>query len=119
MDMALPRPPHYVAAWRHYRKLTQQELAAKAGVSDGLVAQLEVGITNLTAKTARKLASALGVTPGMLIDFSPEEVEEILPVWKGATTEQRRLILKFARSIMEPDEPALPPPSPRRPSRPS
>ena len=60
-----------VRSWRAARKLTQATLAEKAGVGDVLVARLELGQTDPRLSSLRKLAAALGVTVGELVDGSP------------------------------------------------
>lgn len=48
---------------RERTKMTQEELAAKSGISRGTICALENGIArNTTSKTLQKLANALGVT---------------------------------------------------------
>lgn len=48
---------------REKRKLTQEELAAKSGVSRALISSLESGErTTTTTSTIEKLADALGVS---------------------------------------------------------
>jgi transcriptional regulator with XRE-family HTH domain len=58
---------------RERATLTQEELAAKSGVSRGTIARLERGEDSLGA-TVRKLASALEVTPADLM--GPLEEQE-------------------------------------------
>ena len=48
-------------AWREYKKLTQVEVAARAGISQPALAQMERNKTNPRKDTLRKLAKALGV----------------------------------------------------------
>jgi len=48
-------------AWREYKKLTQAEVAARAGISQPALAQMERNKTNPGKDTLRKLAKALGV----------------------------------------------------------
>lgn len=68
---------------RKMKDLSQKDLAVKAGVSPGLVAQLELGKANASLKTVNKLADALGVSvcylileredvDGMIAAISPE-----------------------------------------------
>ena len=45
--------------WRKYRGMTQVELAAASGLSQGAIAQIEAGKRNPTVETARKFANAL------------------------------------------------------------
>ena len=47
--------------WREYRGLTQQQLAAKAGISKPYLSQLETGKRNGTTEVLKKLAQALEV----------------------------------------------------------
>jgi len=56
--------------------LTQDELAAKAGVSKATIVALESGRTRAFASTLRKLAAALEV--------QPSELRELLAVRGGA-----------------------------------
>jgi transcriptional regulator with XRE-family HTH domain len=53
---------------RRTRGLTQARLAARAGVSLGYVARLEIGRHDPKASTLRKLARALGVDAARLLD---------------------------------------------------
>ena len=48
--------------------LTQEELAAKAGIGKNTVNRIERNITEPHMSTLRKLAQALGVEPHKLVD---------------------------------------------------
>ena len=48
--------------------MTQAELAHKLGISAAGIAQWENDLRNPKIETLRKLADALGVTPGYLLD---------------------------------------------------
>ena len=58
--------PLNIRAWRQYRALTQQELAARAGVARRTVVALEAGPQRARPATVRALAAALGVGPEQL-----------------------------------------------------
>jgi transcriptional regulator with XRE-family HTH domain len=58
-------------AWRAARGLSQRALAEKAGVGAVLVARLELGQTDPRLTTLRRLAEALKLTVGELVDRSP------------------------------------------------
>lgn len=60
----LPKKLQYI---RKIKNLSQKQLALMAGVSPGLVAQLELGKVNASLKTVTKLAEALGVSVCYLI----------------------------------------------------
>lgn len=58
---------HPLQAWREYRKLSQLELAGKAGVSKGYISRIESGLRAGTTATLGKLAAALGVSIAELL----------------------------------------------------
>lgn len=59
---------------RKLKSLSQKELAARASLSPGLVAQLELGQVNASLKTLEKLSAALGVSVCYLL-LDQEEIE--------------------------------------------
>lgn len=65
--MAMADGVRPVRAWREYRAMTQEQLAAASGVSKPYVSQIESGKRDGTAATLRKLAAALGVPMGALL----------------------------------------------------
>jgi transcriptional regulator with XRE-family HTH domain len=62
-------------AWRAARGLSQAALAERAGVGDVLIARLELGQTDPRLSSLRKLALALGVRVGGLVDDSPTKAK--------------------------------------------
>ena len=69
----------HLRQWRHHRGMTVAVLAEKAGVSAGTVSGIENGLTGWHNQTLEKLANALKITTGMLLDFNP---------LKGSLTDQ-------------------------------
>lgn len=61
---SLPVKLQYI---RKLKNISQKQLALMAGISPGLVAQLELGKVNASLKTVTKLAEALGVSVCYLI----------------------------------------------------
>jgi transcriptional regulator with XRE-family HTH domain len=53
---------------RTVRKLSQEALAKRAGISRGYLARLEIGRHDPTVTTLRKLAKALGVPVTALLE---------------------------------------------------
>ncbi|WP_342163635.1 helix-turn-helix transcriptional regulator [Methylobacterium sp. SD21] len=51
-----------VRVWREHRGFKASELAAKAGIAQAFLSQIETGKRDGTVETYRKLAEALGVT---------------------------------------------------------
>lgn len=52
---------HPLKVWREYRALTQEELAAAAGVTKSYICQIEAGRKDGSMKVMRKVAEALQV----------------------------------------------------------
>jgi DNA-binding XRE family transcriptional regulator len=59
--------------WREYRGLTQQQVAAEAGISKSYLSQLESGQRKGTAEVLRAIARALNVS---LDDLVASETED-------------------------------------------
>jgi ribosome-binding protein aMBF1 (putative translation factor) len=57
-----------VRAWREHFGLTQDELAAKAGIQQSALARLEKSDAHPRKSTLKKLADAMGITLEQLID---------------------------------------------------
>lgn len=93
--------------WRTERGLTQEELARMAEISRPNLSGMERGRREVSLRTLRRLASALGITPGFLVDgvgplslrlsgrFSREALERIADAaagrGSGARGEEREL----------------------------
>lgn len=100
-DQAKNGGPNHLKAWRLYRGLTQEQLAAKVGTTQHQIAFLEGGARALSAKWLRRLAPALDTTPGMLLDHDPEQLDnDIIDIWANAGTRERRQISDIAKTIL-------------------
>lgn len=76
--------------WRAKRGWSQAELAARAGLSKGMLVQVEQAQTNPSIATLCKLANALGVALPRLVEVDDEPVvrrvspDDIAWLWRGA-----------------------------------
>jgi len=59
---------HRIRAWREHRGMTQSELAARAKLTQGAIADIERGRRRPGTDALRGIASALGVHPSLLMD---------------------------------------------------
>lgn len=73
----------FLAAWRDFRGLSQQELADEMGTSKSVVSDLEVAPTKRSGAKVRfnrdnldAAAKALRISPGFLIDVNPFRIHE-------------------------------------------
>ena len=57
-----------ISFWRTKKGLTQAAVAQRSGVSRPNLSAIEQGARDLTVQTLRRIASTLGVTPGILVD---------------------------------------------------
>ena len=64
-----------IRAWRAHAALTQEQLAERAGVSRGYLAQLESGVRDGTPAVLARLARELGVLVDDLVDNGGEPAE--------------------------------------------
>lgn len=60
-----------IRSWRVFKGLSQSSLAQRAGIPRPNLVDLERGRRDCTVKTLTKLAKALKITPGTLLDQSP------------------------------------------------
>ncbi|MBI4536502.1 MAG: helix-turn-helix transcriptional regulator [candidate division NC10 bacterium] len=75
--MPLKTIAQQVQTWREHRELSQRALAKAAGVAPVLVQKIEAGaIVDPRLSSLRKLAGALGVTVGELVDGSPAKAKK-------------------------------------------
>lgn len=77
-----------VRAQRSHRGLTLDALAARSGVSRGMLVQVEQGRTNPSVSTLTRIASALGVTVARLVEVSDVPVVRVVEQADVVTFEQ-------------------------------
>lgn len=65
--------PNFTSAWRKFRGLSQDELAAEVGTTKSMLGKLERGERSLDVEWLDKLGKALGVEPYQLIAAGPGE----------------------------------------------
>ena len=76
-------------AWREANKITEKQLANKIGTTEAVIRVLEAK-AGLSSKWLRRLAPALGTTPGYLLDLDPADVPtELLSNWSKVPAEDR------------------------------
>lgn len=71
----------YLEAWRAHRGLSQEDLAEKSGVSTGQISLIESRKSAGSPETLEKLANALQIEVGELLDVQPGGDGSILRAW--------------------------------------
>ncbi|MGE0812176.1 MAG: helix-turn-helix domain-containing protein [Vicinamibacterales bacterium] len=81
--------------WRGRRGWSQTELAARAGLSKGMLVQIEAAQTNPSIQTLCKLANALGIALPRLVEVDDDPAvrrvtpDEIAWLWRGRAKASR------------------------------
>jgi transcriptional regulator with XRE-family HTH domain len=101
-DMPKERSENHLKAWRKFRRMTQQELAdaIEPTTTKQVIQAIETGARGLSDKWLRRLAPALGTTPGFLLDHAPEELPtEFLDVVERIPADQRDQALAVLKTF--------------------
>jgi transcriptional regulator with XRE-family HTH domain len=75
MDATEDQTANNLRAWREHRKMTQEDLAAAVGTSGSVISLLESGDRKLSTKWLHRLAPALRVQAGFLVDYDPTRID--------------------------------------------
>ena len=88
--MSDPQANNNLRAWREFRNLTQQDLAAKVGTTAAVISLLENGQRGLSASWLKRLAEHLEISPGFLLDHMPDDLTaDILQAWAAIPQENK------------------------------
>jgi transcriptional regulator with XRE-family HTH domain len=91
---------NYLAAWREFRGMTQEQLAEAAGTTAPMISHLETGRRQLTAKWLRKLGPALRTSPGFLLDHHPDDISsDVMEIWNSIPEGSRDQALKMLNAL--------------------
>jgi transcriptional regulator with XRE-family HTH domain len=82
------------------RGLSQTELGAKSGYSQGMISQWENGESDVPVTAVYKLAAALGITPEQLMFRDPDEGEHIAEVWDRIAEGDRPQALRILKTFI-------------------
>lgn len=99
-DNATVEERNYLRQWREKAGLSQDELAAKVDTTKSVISLLENEKRPLSSKWLRRLADALGTTPGRILDINPEEANaDILDIWDHVAKKDRPTAVRVLRSL--------------------
>ena len=96
--------PNFLRAWRLHRKMTLQELADAVvpPTTAGVISHIEQGERALSAKWLRRLAPALGTTPGHLLDHDPSDLDaEVIDIFGAMNDAQKKQAARILRAVVE------------------
>lgn len=105
--------PNRIRELRRARDWSQQTLADKIHVSKVTISDLERGKMQLTLDYMRRIAAALGVTPGELLSIednpllpAASDERELIERYRGASPEERANISRVTEALTIRHEPA-------------
>lgn len=93
---------NHLKAWREFRRLTQEALAASLDppTTGSVISLLEDGKRKLSPKWLRRLAPALGTTPGFLLEHDPQHLPtDFLDVIARIPEERRTQALEILETF--------------------
>lgn len=100
VNVAKERIPNHLRAWREFRQMTQEELAAKANTTASQISMLESGERGLTHKWALKLAPILKTNPGHLFDTDPAALDnDVFDIWASIDKRDRDQALRVLKQF--------------------
>jgi transcriptional regulator with XRE-family HTH domain len=89
----------YIAQWRDYRHLTQEQLAARLNMTQSHLSMLENGKRGYTQETLEAVADALQTDVASLLMRDPTDPDAIWSIWDNAKEGERRLIVDIAKTV--------------------
>lgn len=96
MSKKVPKPRHFLREWRLFRGMTLEQLGEAVGTTKGVISELELSKKGLSLKWLYRLAPALKTSPGMIVDYNPEDVDpEALDAFLRVGGEDKGQVLKI------------------------
>ncbi len=100
-----PPVPSYVRGlpklrkWRRHRgRVSQEELAAKIGVTQGMISQWETGDSDIPLSVVHDIAVALDTTIERLLR-DPSDGDDVYSVWEKLPESERPRALRILRDL--------------------
>lgn len=98
----MTKPANQLRAWRKFRGISQDELAAKVDTAKGVISLLENGKRPLSDKWLHKLAAALNTRAGHLIDIDPADLDnDIVDIWTSLSAADRVQAASILRTFVK------------------
>lgn len=91
----------FLKEWRLFRDMTIEQLSEKAHLSVGSISAVERNLQGLSDESRERLAKALRITPGMLLEVNPDDDTALWGLITAATPDERDQIAKVARALVK------------------
>ncbi|MBF6560508.1 MAG: helix-turn-helix transcriptional regulator [Candidatus Binataceae bacterium] len=96
-----PALPHFLKQWRKFRKLTQEELASRAGTTASTISELEHGNQRYTQQLLEALARELQTHPGLILLRAPDIEAEAWLILEGLPALERKRAMDLLRVLAD------------------
>lgn len=97
--LAMAAQRHFIRQWRKFRKLTQEQLAERIGISPSYISKIEKGAKRYDQPFLEAAAQVLRCEPADLIIRDPTDPEGIWSVWDTLTIPERRQVVEIAKTL--------------------
>lgn len=97
----------YIREWREFRKLTQDELAVRVGMSKGQLSRIENAIQPYQQDFLDACAAALQTSTGALIERAPTDEDVPWDILDQANPSERKQLIDVMKAVLgkKKDEP--------------
>ncbi len=89
----------FLKQWRKYRGLSQEELGAHVGFTQGMISQLENGTSDYTRSHLESLATALDCEPSDLLVHDPNQGESPYSLIERMDADDRSRALEILKAL--------------------
>lgn len=96
--------PNYIRAWREHRAMTLEQVAEKIGYEKMTLSRWERGQRVVTVDQLHKIADALHCTLYDLLYRNPEEAIDLFKAWADMPADQRGVLSRMLRGLVDDDE---------------
>lgn len=105
LDALHDETANHLKAWREYRRMSQTQLANIVGTTGAVISLLESGDRQLSTKWLHRLAPALGIRPGFLVDYDPRQLDtstlELIETASAIAEEDRPTAIKVLKGFLK------------------
>lgn len=89
----------FLKQWREYRNLSQEALAERVGMTQGMISHLENNRVDYTASHLEMLADALRCEPVDLLIRNPADPEAPWSIWDTLKPVQQRQAIEIMKTL--------------------
>lgn len=90
---------HFIREWREYRRLNQEQLAERIGISRPHLSKIERGKRKYDQAFLESAADELGCAPADLIMRNPMDSEGIWSIWETLKPVERQQFVEIAKTF--------------------